>query len=257
MRFIRDFFTKLVSKDTTGIPDLSALQREIGYRFKDPNFLIQAMTHPSYCAEHPEAGNSNQRLEFLGDGVLEQIVNEALFHQFPADDEGLLTRKKATLVQDKTLSEVGRQIHLGQYLRLGVGELRSGGDQRRSNLADALEALIGAIYLDGGFPAARDFVTRYLLSKLDHFSGLQTSNDYKSLLQIEIQRQSDEQPSYQVVAESGPPHDKTFSVEVLVAARVIGKGSGRSKKDAEKMAAKTALENLAKNPQLLKLTNGV
>ncbi|OQY28981.1 MAG: ribonuclease III [Candidatus Cloacimonetes bacterium 4572_55] len=247
MKLILRIFKFFLKKQPKKNLSLDELQFKIGYVFSDQSLLNQAFTHPSFVAEHPGEGPSNQRLEFLGDGILGQIVSEYFFHRYEDKDEGFLSQKRSLLVRDSTLVDLSSKLGLGSYLKLGVGEARSGGNSRHSNLADAFEALLGAIYLDGGLVATKDFLDRFLFANGDQYLNPEIRKDYKSLLQEYVQQHQNMQPFYRIVSEYGPPHEKIFCVEVLIEKRVYGKGNGRSKKIAEKNAAKIAYEALSKN----------
>ena len=221
------------------MPDLSSLMQTIGYTFKNPRLLEQALTHSSYANEKPGAGGSNERLEFLGDSVLGFIAASYLF-EHDSGNEGSLSKRRAAIVCEQALASYSREIGVGGFLRLGKGERATGGAERDSNLEDAFEAIVGAIYLDGGLSAATAFALPYLEKELGsrkekHFK------DYKTLLQEIVQQNPEESLRYVLVAESGPDHDKHFTVEVHLNSNVIGRGKGGSKKEAEQRAAKEAL----------------
>lgn len=191
-------------------PDLSRLERKLGYRFKDQDLMVLALTHRSF------AGRNNERLEFLGDAILNFVAGEALFERFPQAREGQLSRLRARLVKGETLAVLARGFELGEYLRLGSGELKSGGFRRESILADALEALIGAIYLDAGMDAARERVLDWLTGELDGLTLVDTNKDPKTRLQEFLQSRACELPRYEVVDIQGEPHCRTFMVECQV-----------------------------------------
>lgn len=214
------------------------IQEKIGYKFKEESFLYCALTHSSYANENQGRIKSNERLEFLGDSVLGFLVAEYLFCNHKDQPEGELTKLRATMVCENSLSSFATKIDLGNSLMLGKGEINSGGRERPSILADAFEALIAAIYLDGGIEAAGNFVNRFVMG----FSPERSSfNDYKTSLQEIVQKNPEETLEYVLISESGPDHDKTFEVEVHLNSNPIGKGKGRSKKQAEQQAAKEAL----------------
>jgi ribonuclease-3 len=218
--------------------DIKAFQREIGYHFSDEQLLVQALTHSSYANErHMKKLSDNERLEFLGDAVLEIISSEYLYGQYPERPEGELTKLRASIVCEPTLALCTQALHLGDYLRLGKGEDQTGGRERKSILSDALEAVIGAIYLDGGFANAKEFVMRYILTDIEH---KQLFYDSKTILQEVVQGEH-EQLSYILLEESGPDHNKSFTVEARVGERAIGTGTGHTKKAAEQEAAYNAL----------------
>ena len=202
--------------------------------------MNEALTHPSYANEGRKHLKNNQRLEFLGDSVLSIIVAQHLFEHYRHLPEGELTKLRASLVCEKSLHQFALQIHLGDYLVLGKGEEMTGGRERPSILADAFEAVIASIYLDSGLEAARDFVLRFIPQKLD-VKKMTYVSDYKTALQEIIQKNREEKIEYVLVEEKGPDHNKLFTVEVHLNSNVIGTGTGRSKKQAEQVAAKEAL----------------
>ena len=208
---------------------------EFGYTFKNEALLKTALSHSSYANEHKT--ESNERLEFLGDSVLSIIVSEYLFSRFPDVDEGELTKMRASLVCEKSLADFAEKIGLPDMLLLGKGEMAMGGNKRPSIVSDAFEAVLAAIYLDGGMKAAKSFVLRFI--QKHQMNG--SFKDYKTALQEVIQKNPEEQLSYKLINESGPEHDKQFTVEVHLNSNVIGTGVGHSKKNAEQMAAKEAL----------------
>ncbi len=210
------------------------------YTFKNKDLLINALTHSSYANEVRE-GSSNERLEFLGDSVLSIIVSEYIFEKFSHLPEGELTKIRASLVCEKSLCYFSRELDMGNYLRLGKGEEKGGGRERDSILADAFEAVLAAMYLDGGMEVAKKHVMRFIIPELKHTED-DVFKDYKTALQEIIQRNPEESVSYFLTGESGPDHDKMFEVEVRLNSNVIGRGKGKSKKRAEQMAAKQALE---------------
>ncbi|MCI8391651.1 MAG: ribonuclease III [Roseburia sp.] len=214
---------------------LSELQDRIGYRFRQEGLLRQALTHSSYANEkHMKKYSDNEKLEFLGDAVLEVTSSEFLYHNYPKLSEGDLTKLRASLVCEPTLALCTEEIGLGEYLFLGKGEEQTGGRKRNSILSDALEAVIGAIYLDGGFEAAGVFVRRFILTDIEH---KKLFYDSKTILQEVVQGNFEEPLIYVLTGESGPDHAKHFSVEARIGERVIGAGSGPTKKAAEQEAA--------------------
>ncbi len=225
---------------------LKDLETAIGYRFHNISMLQNALTHSSYANEHYHNSlKSNERLEFLGDSVLGMLVAEYLYRTFPDRPEGELTRMRADMVCEKTLAHVANGLGLGKHLLLGKGEELSGGRNRDSILADAVESVIAACYLDGGKEAALDFVQKFILvtvpvAKLNHV-------DYKTALQELVQQKKNQTLTYRLVGESGPDHDKHFVVELTLNGEVVGKGCGSSKKRAEQDAAHTAMEKLFPN----------
>jgi ribonuclease-3 len=218
---------------------MTSLQRVIGYRFKNPALLETALTHSSFANEQRKARESNERLEFLGDAVLSMVVSDDIFRRRTAS-EGELTKIRASLVCESALAGYARMIDLGKWLRLGRGEEQNNGRSRPSILADAFEALIAAVYLDGGFEAAVNFVLKFTEETVEHATASDLK-DYKTQLQEIIQKNPEERISYVLVDEQGPDHEKWFVVEVRLHSNVIGKGSGRSKKSAEQQAAREAL----------------
>ena len=221
-------------------------EKKIGYTFENPLLLETAFTHSSYVNEGKHERENNERLEFLGDSVLSVLVAEHLYRSFPKKTEGELTKLRASLVCDHSLAEFAKRISLGDQLVMGKGEANSGGRTRLSNLEDAFEALVGAIYLDVGLEQARRFVLSFLPKKID-LAQSERLQDYKTQLQEIIQQNPEEKLRYVMVGESGPDHDKRFSVEVCLNSNVIGRGSGKSKKQAEQSAAKQALELMGYN----------
>ena len=219
---------------------LEKLQQSVGYKFKDERLLQRALTHTSYANECNEGHNkSNERLEFLGDSVLGIITAEHFYLNFKDLPEGELTKLRAATVCENSLSSFARQLGLGEYLLLGKGEMCTGGSDSHSILADAFAALIAAIYLDGGIEEAKKFVLKYVDKAVEEHRGFK---DYKTVLQEVIQKNPGEVIEYVLVKESGPDHNKRFEVEVHLNSNVIGKGVGTSKKKAEQLAAKEALE---------------
>ena len=219
------------------------LEAAIGYQFHNIQFLQNALTHSSYANERwHNSLLSNERLEFLGDSVLGMLVAEYLFKTFPDRPEGELTRMRADMVCEHTLATVANKIGLGEHLMLGHGEERLGGRNRESILADAVESVIAACFLDGGLAAAEQFVKRYILVEVP--VSRPNNMDYKTALQELVQQKKNQVLSYALVGQSGPDHDKQFDVEVSLNGTVVGSGSGRSKKRAEQMAAKSAMEKL-------------
>lgn len=219
------------------------LENAIGYRFRDIQLLQNALTHSSYANERwHNSLLSNERLEFLGDSVLGMLVAEYLYKTFPDRPEGELTRMRADMVCEHTLAAVANKIGLGSHLMLGHGEERLGGRSRESILADATESVIAACFLDGGLEAAAQFVQKYILVEVP-VTRL-NNMDYKTALQELVQQKKNQILSYTLVGQSGPDHDKQFDVTVSLNGSVVGTGSGRSKKRAEQMAAKAAMEKL-------------
>lgn len=217
---------------------MTEFEEIIGYEFKNPALLGEALTHSSYVnGKH----NSNERLEFLGDSVLSVVVSKYLFLSLDVP-EGKLTKIRSKLVCEDSLYEFAKKIRLGENIKLGKGEENTGGRDRRSILADAFEALIAAIYLDGGLEAAREFIMPFMPSIETIKSGKLMFGDYKTILQEIIQKNPEERVVYQISEEHGAAHNKTFTANVLLNGQVIGSGSGGSKKEAEQAAAKEAIK---------------
>ena len=226
------------------VADIKTFQKEIGYQFQNEHLLVQALTHSSYANEkHMKKLSDNERLEFLGDAVLEIISSDFLYKNYPQKPEGELTKIRAELVCEKSLAEVAARLRLGEVLRLGHGESHGGGSHRPSMLADAVEAVLAASYLDGGMDVPRDIIRRFILEKEPVTSG---NRDYKTRFQELVQRSRDQVISYTLTGSSGPDHNKLFTFRVLINGVPNGEGSGRSKKEAEQMAACKALEALKK-----------
>ena len=222
---------------------LNDLEQAIGYRFQNISLLQNALTHSSYANERwRNSLMSNERLEFLGDSILGMVVADYLYRSFPNRPEGELTRMRADMVCEKSLAMVAGQIGLGSHLLLGKGEEQGGGRSRDSILADAVESVIAACYLDGGMDAAREFIKKFVLIRVpvDHLQN----SDYKTALQELVQQKKNQVLSYALTGESGPDHDKSFRVELSLNGRVIGHGTGSSKKRAEQDAARAAMETL-------------
>ena len=219
---------------------MKALEENLKYTFKDEGLLLNALTHSSYANEMRKGVSSNERLEFLGDSILSVIVSDYLYKEFSSMPEGELTKLRASLVCEKSLCGFSRELEIGSFLRLGKGEEKGGGRERDSILADAFEAVLAAIYLDGGLEIAREYVMRFILKELEHKND-EVFKDYKTTLQEIIQRNPEESVKYILTGESGPDHNKIFEVEVHLNSNVIGIGKGKNKKQAEQMAAKEAL----------------
>lgn len=227
------------------LADLAVLQEILGVAFKDLSLLEQALIHSSYINENPgSALTSNERLEFLGDAILGSVIAEKLYQDLPSFTEGEMTELRAALVRRDTLARAARAIGLGDYLYLGRGEEASGGRHKPVNLAGALEAVIAAIYLDQGAATAKDFILRLFNKELQKVVSRGVEVNYKSQLQELIQAREQQTPAYYVIESTGPDHDRRFTVEVRVGDTVLGRGSGRSKKEAETEAARSALERL-------------
>jgi len=218
---------------------MKAIEEVIGYRFKDQAILHEALTHKSFASEHRHA-RYNERLEFLGDSVLGLITAHFVYRCDPDCVEGRLSKLKSRLVSRTCLSEWAREIEIGNYLNLGQGEAATGGRQRDSNLANSMEAVIGAIYLDGGFAEAEKFVVGWL----EHQPLIEDGADHKSALQEMLQKKHKTPPTYDIAQTVGPEHDKTFTVIVSLGGKTLGKGKGKNKKEAEQAAANDAMERL-------------
>ena len=227
--------------------DLKEFQKLIGYEFKDEQLLRQALTHSSYANEkHLKKLSDNERLEFLGDAVLELTSSEFLYAHYPKLTEGQLTKLRASIVCEPTLALCTEELHLGDYLFLGKGEDQTGGRHRKSVLSDAMEAVIGAIYLDGGFANAKEFVLKFIMTDIEH---KHLFYDSKTILQEVVQGEH-ESLTYVLLEEEGPDHDKTFTVGVLIGQKQISVGSGHTKKAAEQEAAYQALLLLERDNKL-------
>lgn len=223
---------------------LLKVQTNLQYQFRDRALLELALTHPSYAHEHPEEGGEechNQRLEFLGDAVLDFLVAAWLYRTYTDFPEGPLTRLRATLVRTTTLASLARELELGSALRLGRGEEESGGRDRAANLCDALESTVGALYLDGGLGSIWSRLEPWFAHRAEVILGAESYVDAKSRFQEWAQAELGKTPAYQIVNEAGPDHAKTFTAQVLVGIEVAGQGTGASKRMAEQAAARAAL----------------
>jgi len=224
------------------LDSLRQFQEQIAVHFADPSLLDIALTHSSY------SNLSNERLEFLGDSIVDMVVGEYVFKRKPHASEGKMTDSRSDLVREEALAEAARGIELGSYLRLGEGEMKSGGAEKTSILSNAYEALIAAIYLEEGLEEAREFIHDTLIRREKY---IPKKENYKSLLQEVVTREGRHNPIYRVVYEEGPDHRKTFTVEALVDGNVVGAGHGRSKKIAEQRAAKEAIRNLKMDTEMV------
>ena len=214
---------------------LKELEKKLQYEFHNKNLFSQALTHSSYANEHRlDHSLCNERLEFLGDAVLEIVTSDFLYHKYDTLPEGDLTKIRASIVCEPTLAYCAGDIKLGEYLLLGKGEEATGGRSRNSVVSDAMEALIGAIYLDGGFTNAKEFIHRFILNDIEH---KQLFYDSKTILQEMVQSRQEAPLSYEVIREEGPDHNKSFEVRALMGENEIGRGVGRTKKAAEQVAA--------------------
>ncbi len=222
------------------------LENAIGYRFKNITLLQNALTHSSYANEYwHDSLKSNERLEFLGDSILGMVVAEHLYRNFPDRLEGELTRMRADMVCERSLARIAEKLNLGSFMQLGNGEEQSGGRNRSSILADAVEAVLAACFLDGGMAAAEEFIHKFVLCDVP--ASQLKNKDYKTALQELIQKQKNQQISYRLTGETGPDHNKEFTVEVSINGNVVGGGIGTSKKRAEQDAARAAIETLFPN----------
>ena len=228
---------------------VSALEQRSGFTFREARTALAALTHRSYVNEHPGEGlEDNERLEFLGDAVIDLAVSHRLMERFPEAREGDLSKMRAAVVDEPGLASLARAFELGPLLRLGRGEELTGGREKPSLLADAMEAVVAAVYLEGGLPAVLALVDRHLEGTFDQATAGTLDRDYKTQLQELAQARLRLVPRYRVVAELGPDHAKRFEVEVELKGGVMGRATGRSKKDAEQAAARLALEALAALP---------
>ncbi len=218
------------------------LERQIGYRFRDQNLLDMAMTHRSFRFEDHATSYDNQRLEFLGDAVLGFLAASELYKDNPSQEEGYLTSARSQVTSGRAFAQMAAELRIGDHLKLGKGELKSGGRERESNLADAFEALLGACYLDGGIPAARRVFDRIIAPRLADEERDRWADNPKGQLQEKCQRKYKESPSYTVIATDGPGHARRFTVEVTLGNAVRGIGRGSSKQEAEINAASDALK---------------
>lgn len=228
-------------------PDLSLLEHHLGYVFDNREFLEHALRHSSFVNETPDKDvQDNERLEFLGDSVLSLIISHLLIDRFPDLNEGNLSKIRSSLVNENQLSGIARKIELGEFLRLGRGEVQSGGQDKNSILADGLEALLAAVYLDGGFHQAFDVVKRHFSDILDGLALFDELQDYKSRVQEIVQATGQSSPLYRIVREAGPDHDKTFEAELTIG-DISFRGIGKSKKTAEQAAAQKAVRLIDKS----------
>jgi len=221
---------------------LLQLEEEVGINFHNLSWLDTAFTHRSYISEHPEVKESNERLEFLGDAAIGMAVGEYLFRKFPQFNEGQLSHIKSKVASRSCLARKARELKLGKYLLIGKGEEMTGGRRRSSLLANAFEAMIGALYLDQSWEITSAYIIRQLEKEIEKILEGKSEKDFKTLLQEYAQAHSGEIPVYRLLSQSGPEHRKIFSVAVLIKSKVYGKGKGRSKKKAEQLAARQAWE---------------
>lgn len=222
--------------------------KQLGYAFSNWSLLKNALTHSSFINESKQQYKyNNERLEFLGDAFFDAIISEHLYSRLSEVEEGELTKIRAIIVCERSLAECGQRLGIGDYLRLGKGEEHTGGRKRQSIIADAMEAVIGAIFLDGGWEAARSFVMESFSHTIEAALSGKLYSDYKTEFQERMQAMGENTIHYTVEKESGPDHDKTFYVRLTVGEKTLGKGSGRSKKEAEQNAAKEALTRIRKS----------
>ncbi len=245
VNFLKQLFSNKSAQAENRLND--QFYNKLGYRFKNPGLLIEALTHRSYIRSNNNSNiPSNERLEFLGDSILGLLVAEFLFKTCPDDAEGDMTKTKAMLVNENTLSKAGQSSGLNQFVFLSTDEEKSGGRQRDSIVSDAMEAIIGAIYLDGGIIPARTFILRTIIIHMDEALSDEDHFNYKGDLLELLQGKGERTPFYEVISETGPDHAKIFKVAVYANGEVTGIGSGPSKKEAEQKAAGKALEKLQK-----------
>jgi ribonuclease III len=227
---------------------LRDLTQRLGYEFHHPHLLEQALRHSSFAHENPEAGASNEQMEFLGDAVLALTVSDLLLSIFPEGSEGELSRRRAALVNARQLAGLGKELNLGNYLLLGRGEERQGGRKKLSLMADALEAVLAAVYLDGGLTAAQDLVRRWFTPLISRQEGLAWQDD-KTALQELAQARFKLAPTYHLLEESGPGHERFFRVELRLGDRTLAQGEGSTKKQAEQAAARRGLADLQREKE--------
>lgn len=222
---------------------LKELSDKLGYSFKDKNLLITALTHSSYVNESRlRYSYNNERLEYLGDAILDAAISDYLYFKYREVEEGALTKERAAIVCEASLSLSGKNLNLGEYLILGKGEEHNGGRERPSMIADAVEAVIGAVYIDGGWEAAKNTALKILENVIQKASVGQINKDYKSLVQEKFQALGEASIYYNVAKEVGPDHDKTFYIDLIVNGKNLSRGVGKSKKEAEQKAAQLAYE---------------
>lgn len=227
--------------------DLIKLQTGLGLSFNNIELLHQAFIHSSYVNEHPRSKlPDNERLEFLGDAILNFVITELIYQRFTGYSEGRLTEIRSILNREETLSQIATDLNLGEYLIMSKGEKASGGDRKKSNLANLFEALLGAIYLDQGLSQVESFIAKYMESYISLIQDGEYLINYKGLLQEYTQAQHKKFPVYQLISSEGPDHEKSFTVEAILDGKVLGKGTGKSKRLAEMAAAKKAYKKLQK-----------
>jgi ribonuclease III len=234
----------------TGGKNPLEFSEKLGYEFTKPELLAEAFRHASYVNELGDGSlRDNERMEFLGDAVLDLAVSDILMEAFQEAREGPLSKWRASVVNEKVLSELARELELGNYLYLGRGEELSGGREKPSILADTLEAVLGAVYLDSGFETAKEIIRNLLLYHIEKLKGPGLDEDFKSLLQEYTQETHKTRPEYVLVSESGPPHDRTFRVALVIKGRTVSEGEGKSKKEAEQKAAREAFLCLTRDQE--------
>lgn len=227
--------------------ELRSLEQLMHVRFRQLALLDQALSHSSFVNEIPKQnGLHNEKLEFLGDAVLELVISRELYDSYPSYLEGELTKLRAAVVRKATLAKIAKRIGIGPYMRLGKGEEIGGGRKRNSLLADAIEAVIGALFLDGGLNAARKFILEHFREEIDRLDHDRHKMDYKSILQEITQSRFQTLPKYTIISESGPPHDRTYKVLISISNEPYGTGTGHNKKEAQQEAARIALKKLQK-----------
>jgi ribonuclease-3 len=235
----------LPKKHSANRTDLAKVQEIIGYNFNNLSLLTLALTHRSYVSTNDDMHESNERMEFVGDSVLGLVIAHQLFTDHPDWREGELTKVKALLVNETTLADIGKEIGLNNHIFLSTEEEKSGGAERPSIVSDAVESVIAAIYMDGGFEAARKFVLEQIYSRKADVRSDSSQRNYKGELLELVQGRGESMPRYDVVSQTGPDHEKTFNVVVSISGRALGSGIGSSKKEAEQKAAAEALERLS------------
>jgi len=234
-----------LKKDKERLKKLKILEKLLGHNFKNKELLNQALTHKSYANEkYKSDARDNERLEFLGDSVLGIVISGILYEECPKSDEGILTKYKSQLVSGATLGRIAKGLKIGEYLLLGKGEEASGGRKHFSNILCTLEALIGALYLDGGLKPASKFINKVFHPELQLVKEGKGSKDYKSIFQQIVLKKLKTTPSYKIISEIGPDHKKHFIVEALISGKRYGVGSGSNKKSAEQLSAKEAISTL-------------
>ncbi|MFC1666673.1 ribonuclease III [Candidatus Omnitrophota bacterium] len=240
-----------LKKDKRRLEKLKRLEKLIGYRFRNKLLLNQALTHKSYANErHRIKSSDNERLEFLGDAVLGLVISHMLYDDYPGQDEGVLTRYKSQLVSGATLGRIAKQFQIGEFILLGKGEELSGGRKHTSNILCALEALIGALYLDGNLKVSFRFISKVFKPEIQLVKEGKGAKDYKSVLQQVVLKRFKTVPSYKIISEIGPDHKKHFIVEALISGKRHGIGSGSNKKAAEQASARETLSLIESNDNL-------